>query len=127
MKDTHTRASVAQLFRALPCQGRGRELESLRSHHFYAPKKFNRVRTLGPSVRELESLRSHHFYAPKKFNRVRTLGPSVRELESLRSHHFLYSKFQLLCYNAYIKLKKQKMNIKTSVFAKPFGANKCLG
>ena len=25
-------ASVAQLFRALPCQGRGRELESLRSH-----------------------------------------------------------------------------------------------
>ena len=26
-------ASVAQLFRALPCQGRGRELESLRSHH----------------------------------------------------------------------------------------------
>ena len=27
-------ASVAQLFRALPCQGRGRELESLRSHHF---------------------------------------------------------------------------------------------
>lgn len=28
-------ASVAQLFRALPCQGRGRELESLHSHHFY--------------------------------------------------------------------------------------------
>ena len=26
-------ASVAQSFRALPCQGRGRELESLRSHH----------------------------------------------------------------------------------------------
>ena len=29
-----TRANVAQLFRALPCQGRGRELESLHSHHF---------------------------------------------------------------------------------------------
>ena len=28
------RANVAQLFRALPCQGRGRELESLHSHHF---------------------------------------------------------------------------------------------
>ena len=27
-------ANVAQLFRALPCQGRGRELESLHSHHF---------------------------------------------------------------------------------------------
>ena len=27
------RANVAQLFRALPCQGRGRELESLHSHH----------------------------------------------------------------------------------------------
>lgn len=26
-------ASLAQLFRALPCQGRGRELESLSSHH----------------------------------------------------------------------------------------------
>ena len=26
-------AGVAQLFRALPCQGRGRELESLRPHH----------------------------------------------------------------------------------------------
>ena len=26
-------ANVAQLFRALPCQGRGRELESLHSHH----------------------------------------------------------------------------------------------
>ena len=26
-------ASVAQLFRALPCQGRGRELESHHSHH----------------------------------------------------------------------------------------------
>ena len=30
------RANVAQLFRALPCQGRGRELESLHSHHFCA-------------------------------------------------------------------------------------------
>ena len=29
-----TQANVAQLFRALPCQGRGRELESLHSHHF---------------------------------------------------------------------------------------------
>ena len=26
-------AGVAQLFRALPCQGRGRELESLHPHH----------------------------------------------------------------------------------------------
>ena len=34
----YSRASVAQLFRALPCQGRGRELESLRSHHVkFAP------------------------------------------------------------------------------------------
>ena len=33
-------ANVAQLFRALPCQGRGRELESLHSHHFcYVPEK----------------------------------------------------------------------------------------
>ena len=29
------RANVAQLFRALPCQGRGRELESLHSHHIH--------------------------------------------------------------------------------------------
>lgn len=31
-------ANVAQLFRALPCQGRGRELESLHSHHFFVIK-----------------------------------------------------------------------------------------
>lgn len=30
-----TYAGVAQLFRALPCQGRGRELESLRPHQLY--------------------------------------------------------------------------------------------
>ena len=31
-------ASLAQLFRALPCQGRGRELESLSSHQFIPTK-----------------------------------------------------------------------------------------
>jgi hypothetical protein len=31
---THQHAGVAQLFRALPCQGRGRELESLHPHQF---------------------------------------------------------------------------------------------
>ena len=30
-----TDAGLAQLFRALPCQGRGRELESLNPHHFF--------------------------------------------------------------------------------------------
>ena len=48
MKDTHTRASVAQLFRALPCQGRGRELESLRSHHQNRFLHFSAMLTLGP-------------------------------------------------------------------------------
>ena len=38
------RANVAQLFRALPCQGRGRELESLHSHHFCG---FRKVRLVG--------------------------------------------------------------------------------
>ena len=32
-----TDAGLAQLFRALPCQGRGRELESLNPHHFFMP------------------------------------------------------------------------------------------
>ena len=35
-------ASVAQLFRALPCQGRGRELESLHSHHFIKIARLSR-------------------------------------------------------------------------------------
>ena len=47
------RANVAQLFRALPCQGRGRELESLHSHHFLCSRdSFFCWLTLGPSVRE---------------------------------------------------------------------------
>ena len=57
-----TRANVAQLFRALPCQGRGRELESLHSHHFYGSSDaWSEQGTLEPSGRELESLHSHHF------------------------------------------------------------------
>ena len=36
-----TDAGLAQLFRALPCQGRGRELESLNPHHFFVGDFFS--------------------------------------------------------------------------------------
>ena len=56
------RANVAQLFRALPCQGRGRELESLHSHHtMRLQMSLFCWLTLGLTLRELESLHSHHF------------------------------------------------------------------
>ena len=78
-------ASVAQLFRALPCQGRGRELESLRSHqsNLLQLELFCWL-TLEPLVREskVSSL------APLKFAPVgafllansRTFGARVKSL-----------------------------------------------
>lgn len=37
---TEKYAGLAQLFRALPCQGRGRELESLNPHHEKCPTRW---------------------------------------------------------------------------------------
>ncbi len=50
-------ANVAQLFRALPCQGRGRELESLHSHHIGFVAQLVRAPPCHGGGREFESRR----------------------------------------------------------------------